>query len=405
MAKLDIDWFLLSVAAALGCAPAHQKTLPATAPPASAPAVASAAPVAPSSSSAQRPLLRVGISGDYAPFATTTNSATPAGFDVDLAKAAAQDLGFEVAWVTFRWPELAERVQSNAFDVAMSGVTWQPQRDVTGYMTRTVAHGGPCVLGDPQARRIAVNHGGILESWARGKFGQRELVVVDDNQSLPNLLASGTVGAIVTDSFERRAFQRPGVASQCEPALAQKVYWVTPLRSAELAPRLDAWLEANASRVQEAQRRWFGESQPLTATRHLVDLIARRFAFMPLVAGLKLTQNLPIEDKPRELEVLEATRQSARKRELPEAATLELFRLQIELSKAVQRRQNEPSTLDLGKQIRPALSSLGDRILAALVHARPTLGTLTSADLEALSPWLGAGERQQLLAALQAVAK
>jgi chorismate mutase len=261
------------------------------------------------------------------------------------------------------------------------------------------------VLGDAQARRIGVNHGGILESWARGKFGQRELIVVDDNQSLPNLLASGTVGAIVTDSFERRAFQRPGVPSQCEPALAQKVYWVTPLRSAELAPRLDAWLEANASRVQEAQRRWFGESQPLTATRHLVDLIARRFAFMPLVAGLKLARNIPIEDKPRELEVLEATRQSARKRELPEAATLELFRLQIELSKAVQRRQTEPSTLDLGKQIRPALSSLGDRILAALVEARPTLGTLASADLEALSPWLSPNERQQLLGALQAVAK
>jgi chorismate mutase len=288
----------------------------------------------------------------------------------------------------------------------MGGVSWQPARGVTGYLTRAVARGGPCVLGDARARRIAVNHGGILEAWARRHFSDRELVTVDDNLSLPGLLSGGRVGAIVTDSFERKSFERPGWAVACEPALTRKVYWVAPARAAELGVRLDAWLGAHGEQLQAARERWFGERQRFDATTHLVDLIARRFAFMPLVAALKAEQHLPIEDLAREREVLDGVRAGALRRGLPEAAVHELFAVQMELSKAVERRQTEATPLDFSKQVRPALTELGNRILDALVEARATqqLSTLTPADLELLSPWLSAEERARLLVRLRAIA-
>lgn len=363
----------------------------------------SASPVAPEPS---LPVLRVGTSGDYAPFSTRDAAGALSGFDIDLATELARDLGFELRWVPFRWPELGQKLAASEFDVAMGGVTWQPARDVAGYMTRAVARGGPCVLGDAAAPRVAVNRGGILEAWARAHLGGRELVTVDDNQSLPNLLAEGRVGAIVTDSFELHAFARPGWAHRCEPALARKVYWVGRAAPPELAARIDAWLVSHGERVQAAQQRWFGERQRLDATTHLIDLIARRFAFMPLVAARKAERNLPIEDLPREREVLAAVAASARREELPEQAAVELFSLQIELSKAVQRRQREPSSLDLGTQIRPALTALGDRILTALADARRAgqLAQLSLADVELLAPWLTPEEREGLLRALVAVA-
>lgn len=357
----------------------------------------------PSPSATPRPLLRVGTTGDYAPFSKRQSEGAPVGFDVDLAAALAQDLGFELRFVEVRWPELAARVSEGAFDIAMTGVTWQPARAVTGYMTRSVAHGGPCVLGDTQAHDIGVNHGGVLESWAKKRFADRNLVVVDDNLGLPALLASGRVQAIVTDSFERRSFERPGVRAQCEPALAQKVYWVAPARAAELGARVDEWLARHSEKIGVAQARWFGERQRLDAVTHIVDLLARRLAFMPFVAALKAARNLPIDDPPREAEVLEGVRRGAERLGLPEQPTLELFKLQIELSKAVQRRQSEPSTLDLKEQIRPALTDLGERILQGVVDARATkaLSNLGDSDLEAVSPWLLAEERQQLGNALR----
>lgn len=349
--------------------------------------------------------LRVGTSGDYAPFSTRDALGTRAGFDVELAEQLARDLGLELRWVSFRWPELSRQVAAGELDVAMGGVTWQPARGVTGYMTRAVARGGTCVLGDAAARRVAVNRGGVLEAWARGHLSDRELVTVDDNLSLPALLAQGRVGAIVTDSFERKAFERPGWASRCEPAHARKVYWVGPARAGELGGRIDAWLRGNGARVRAAQQRWFGEAQRLDSTTHLVDLMARRFAFMPLVAALKAQQNLPIEDLPREREVLDAVRRSALRLGLPEKAVRDLFALQISLSKDVQRRQSEPSTLDFASQVRPALTALGERILEALeeVRSEHRLAEVGVADLELLSPWLTPEERQRLLAALRAV--
>jgi cyclohexadienyl dehydratase len=351
-------------------------------------------------------VLRVGTSGDYAPFSTRDASGVPSGFDIELAEALAQDLGAELRWVAFRWPDLSRQLAAGEFDVAMGGVSWQPSRGVLGYMTRAVARGGPCVLGDAEALRVAVNRGGVLESWARGFFAGRELVTVDDNLSLPELLSSRHVGAIVTDSFELRSFARPGWAVRCEPARTRKVYWVAPAAGHELGPRIDEWLRAGAPRVQAAARRWFGEEQRLDPSSHLVDLLARRLELMPLVGGIKARLGLPIEDLPRELEVISASTQKAVRLALPEQPVRELFALQIELSKAVQRRQSIASSLDLASQLRPALDQLGERILQALVQARSdgAIARLELADLDLLAAWLDEGERRRVLVGLQALA-
>lgn len=390
----------ISIAMALGCAarstaPAASRTKPSLA----ASAVSSSTSPALGST---RPHLRVGTSGDYAPFSVRDAAGAIRGFDAEIAAALARDLGLELEWVSFRWPTLQRQLETGEFDVAMGGVTWQPTRGVVGYLTRAVARGGPCVLGDEQAQRVAVNQGGVLEAWARNHFANRQLVIVEENQTLPALLASGRAGAIITDSFERKAFERPGWKVRCEPALARKVYWLAP-NHAELAVRIEDWLRTHAERIESEQQRWFGERQPLSPLTNLSDLLARRMAFMPFVAGAKAKLAQPIEDLPREKLVLDAAAASARKVGLPEAQARDFFALQIELSKAVQRRMSEATTLDLAEQIRPALNELGDRILAAVVEARSAgqLAHGSLADLEVLSPWLTDGERQRLLDTLQ----
>jgi len=404
MAARIASYFLkaIALATALGCASQPQAPAPSRPPP----RVVSSASTSASSSAPTRPRLRVGTSGDYAPFSQRDASGAVHGFDAEIAAELARDLGLELEWVSFRWPTLQSQLENGDFDVAMGGVTWQPARGVLGYLTRAVARGGPCVLGDEQAKRVAVNHGGVLEGWARGHFADREVVVVEANETLPDLLASGRAGAIVTDTFERKAFQRPGWTVRCEPALARKVYWLAPHR-AELASRVDDWLRAHSGRLEGAQQRWFGERQPLNALSNLSDLLARRMAFMPLVAAAKAKLNLPIEDLPREKLVLDSTSTKAHALGLPEAGARDFFALQIELSKAVQRRTREAASLDLALQIRPALDALGDRILGAVVEARDAgeLAKSSAADLAVLSPWLDEGERQRLLETLRALGR
>src|SRR5579883_3071070 len=371
---------------------------------ASAPASAAARDAGGAARGDARPELRVGTSGDYAPFSVLAPPGDAVrGFDAELAESMANDLGLRLRWVIFRWSALARELADGRFDVAMAGITWQPARAVVGYMTGAVARGGACLVGDPKASRVAVNRGGALEAWSHAHLSDRELVVVDENRTLPELLAGARVGAIVTDSFEQRAFRRPGWALACEPPIARKVYWVGP-GHADLGPRIDGWLLAHRDAVQAAQERWFGERQRLDDVSDLVDLLARRVAFMPLVGDLKSKRGLPIEDVERERKVLEAAAASARARGVPEQPVRRLFELQIELGKAVQGRMRESSALDLEGQIRPALNELGARIIGALARAREAhaLPSCTLADLEPLSPWLSEGERALLLARLRA---
>ena len=346
--------------------------------------------------------LRVGTSGDYAPFSLSGN-----GFDVEVAGALAKDLGLHVEWVRFRWPELSSMIGAGRFDVAMGGITWRPERAVVGWMTRAVAQGGPCVVGDPAAALVAVNRGGVLEAWARRRFAAKSVVAVDDNRSMPMLLDGGAVGAFVTDSFELAGWRRLRAPAVCEPPRDRKVYWVAPARGAELGPRIDRWLANNEARLEEIRARWLGTRAPRDDLDDLIDQLARRLAFMPYVAAWKRAHGVPVADPAREKTVVADAEGAARAHGLDAASVRELFALQIDLAKAVERRSAlGAAPLDLEREIRPALSQIGERIverLAALAPLDPS--RLSDERLVPLGELLAPEEIAKLRGALAAVRK
>jgi cyclohexadienyl dehydratase len=354
-------------------------------------------------------VLRVGTSGDYPPFSVERDG-TRAGFDIELAERFAREAGFRIEWVTFRWPQLAADVAADRFDVAMGGVTATPDRAGVGYLTRAVLTSGPCVLGSAAPKRVAVNRGGALERWARQHFDGAEIRTVERNLSLPELLASGEVDAIVTDRFEKLHFERGDWPETCEAPTDRKVFWVAPARAGDLGPRLDAWLARNEAQVDAARVRWLGVSAHRTDSDHLLDLLARRLALMPAVARAKAQHGLAIEDPEREARVLASVRARARAAGLDAATVEDLFRLQIEISRRVQqtdaKARDAAPDLDLDQTLRPAIGALGDRIVSALAEQAPIPpASLDGADWAPLAVWLSEPERIALHDALLAVRK
>jgi cyclohexadienyl dehydratase len=358
--------------------------------------------------------LRVGVSGDYAPFSVLPDASpergalAPAGFDAELARLFARDAGFEIEWVRFRWPELAADLAADRFDVAMSGVTWTVERATQGWLTRATVATGPCWLGAETPARVGVNRGGALERFARRRFAGATITAVDANRSLPDLLQGGSVDAIVTDRFEIRSFRRGDWAEHCEPASERKVLWVSPPRAKDLGPRLDDWLARNEKAVDALRVRWLGGSAPRSDADHLIDLAARRLALMPAVARAKGARGQALVDPAREKQVLDAVRAQAKARRLDVDSVEALFRLQIELGTRVQQRATgaiaAAPSLDLGESLRPAISAIGDRIVDALAKSAPIAAeSLRAADAAPLATWLEAEEQESLRAALAAV--
>lgn len=349
-------------------------------------------------------VLRVGTSGDYAPFSMAygNNVATswkPQGFDIAVAEAYADDRNLEIVWIQFRWPDLRKDLARKRFDVAMSGVTQRPERSLVGHYTLPVATTGAVALVRDSKRfsktddlnrpgvTIGVNRGGHLERVTRERFPKAEIRAVIGNETVPQLLIDGEVDAVVTDTLEAPHWQlgRRGL-SRLGPFTRDEKSYLVRLDRPGLARDLNAWLiEAEAEGTLDGLRRTHlgrpARPQPAAPTMALLSSVAERLSLMPLVAASKQTSGRAIEDPDRENVVLQNAIRAVRKdaehegtRSPSQAALENFFRIQMEAAKAVQRATPETpeasraSRLDLASDLRPALDRIGSRMAFLLTH-------------------------------------
>ncbi|HIF95609.1 MAG TPA: transporter substrate-binding domain-containing protein [Myxococcales bacterium] len=367
-------------------------------------------------------VLRVGTSGDYAPFSITasgdvggdvsteTNAETDGnaqaryqGLGPDLARAYAKERNLRVHFVRFRWPDLVVDLEAGRFDVAMSGITVRPERSLAGRFTLPIALSGALALVPTQAPvheasdlnrpglRIAVNAGGHLERTARRLFARATVVPIANNAGVMDALAAGLADAVITDTREAPYWLEasPGLRA-IGPFTRDRKALLVAAEKPELARDLDDWLLAQESNGQMAARRTrylnaaatSGPGRPVLSA--LLAGIAERLALMPLVAEAKRASQTDVEAPAREAQVIEAALARVRQTEstagippnqqVGAAAVTELFVAQMAAAKSIQRSvlaqppplaSGPPPALD--SALRPALLRIGDRIARLIV--------------------------------------
>jgi len=349
-------------------------------------------------------VLRVGTSGDYAPFSLVTGEDPIVfeGFDVSVARAYAEERGLVLILERFRWPHLIRDLEANRFDVAMSGVTIVPDRSAVGRFSVPVVETGAVVLARQPERfpdldalnrsiiRIGVNAGGYLERVAGTRFRRATVVAIPDNAAVLDALLSADVHAVLTDSAEASVWLEAGEGLKLLGPLTRdrKAYLVRADRPG-LAADLDRWLlerEADGS-LDALRRRYLGDNarrgvaEPLAALLAAVD---ERLALMPIVGVAKRREGIALVAERREATVLaaavEAVREAAAAAKMPPPPrdlVLVAFRAQIEAAKQVQwaaikdSRYERPEVVPgVDAVLRPALLRIGEKI-ARLIVALP----------------------------------
>ena len=347
------------------------------------------------------PALRVGTSGDYAPFSVREVDGTHRGFSIDVAQRYATDRGLEIEWVPYRWPELSQGIAENRFDLAISGITVRPERSIAGRFSLPLMETGAVVLLrgedwggieglDQSVVRIGVNAGGHLERVAAAHFPRATRIAIPDNAAVLRALQDGAVEAVVTDSAEA-----PSWLAELPPAYAahgpftrdRKAALIAPGRP-QLAADFDAWLvererDGTLATLRETHfgpGPWPRTAEPLDALLAAVD---ERLALMPTIAVVKRRTGVPLEVPEREALVLDAAAASVAAaapaseedaRPAPDPVLVRaFFRAQMEAAKAVQRATvksdfevAEPLP-SLDAALRPALLRIGDRAARLLL--------------------------------------
>ena len=121
----------------------------------------------------------------------------------------------------------------------------------------------------------------------------------------------------------------------------------------------------------------------------ILVLIGQRLGYMDDVARNKWNSGAPIEDLPREREIIESLGRQAPAYGLDADIARDFFRAQIEASKIIQRtrfaewraRSQPPfkNMPDLRDTIRPALDALTPELMKALADGLPVLRTTAGA--------------------------
>jgi cyclohexadienyl dehydratase len=193
-------------------------------------------------------VLRVGLTGDYAPYSLRGPDGKITGADVTIAQVLAKDLGVGLEIVPTTWKSMTGDFEAGRFDIAMGGVSVTTGRAAIGAFSVTVMSDGkrPIVrcadkdhyisvaaIDQPDVR-VAVNPGGTNETFAKAHFPHAELKLYPDNRTIFDELAADHADVMVTDGAEVdfQARRHPGVLCPADVPHAfdnfEKAYWMTP---------------------------------------------------------------------------------------------------------------------------------------------------------------------------------
>lgn len=143
-------------------------------------------------------VLRVATTGDYKPFSYRTEEGGYAGFDVDMAQRLAESLGTKLVVVPTSWPNLMRDFADDRFDIAMSGISINLERQRQAYFSIPYLRDGktPITLCSEEARfqtleqidqpgvTAIVNPGGTNEKFARANLKKARILVHPDNVTI-----------------------------------------------------------------------------------------------------------------------------------------------------------------------------------------------------------------------------
>lgn len=204
--------------------------------------------------------LKVGLTGDYAPYSFRSRDGSIRGADALMAAGIARSLGVALEVVTTTWKSLQDDLLADRFDIAAGGITVTQDRAAIAEFSVPLVNDGkrPIVRCADRHRfttisaidnpgiKVVANAGGTNERFALANFSRATVTIYSDNRTIFNLLVDGRADAMITDGAEVDYQSRRHIGVLCPAAVRDsfdhtaKAYWMT--RDPALKSVVDAYL-------------------------------------------------------------------------------------------------------------------------------------------------------------------
>jgi cyclohexadienyl dehydratase len=206
--------------------------------------------------------LRIGTTGDYAPFSFEL-AGTLSGTDINRAIILATvKLHVRPVFIHTTWATMSDDLSHGAFDLAMGGVSITPAREAVGAFSAPYASGGKTILSrcadkqkfhrglaavDRPEVRVIVNPGGTNEQYVRSNLHRARIIVFPDNRGIFGELTAGHADVMITDDAEAdyQSTYRPGLCRGFPGTLTHSDKAIFMPRDPDLVKAVNDWLPSS----------------------------------------------------------------------------------------------------------------------------------------------------------------
>jgi polar amino acid transport system substrate-binding protein len=223
---------------------------------------------------AKRGVIRVGMDV-FVPWAMKDKKGELIGFEIDVAKQVAEDLGVKIEFVPTKWSGIIPALITGKFDVIIGGMTITPQRNLKINFTRPYYYAEQALLANISMTKgfkiedfnkpevtIAARLGSTAAVAAKKKFPNATLRLFDDEPAAVQEVRNGRVHAMVGAQPlpAHTAYDYPETLVSYDEVLLQESIGIGVRKGDhDTLNFFDNWIEIarNKGFIQDRHRYWF----------------------------------------------------------------------------------------------------------------------------------------------------
>jgi len=217
--------------------------------------------------------LHFAISAEYPPFEYMEQGELK-GFDIDLAKLIAKELGKEAVFDNMQFSSILPAVSFGQDEMAISTITITPERKVNldfsapyYFESMAVVFKKEQPLHSAQElahKKLACQLGTTMEIWTKKQVPTAELISMNNNNQAIEALKAGHVEAVIMDGAQGLVFSKknPGL-SYALIAQSDDGYGIALAKNSALTSQVNEALKKlqTSGAIQKLQQQWLGDSQ------------------------------------------------------------------------------------------------------------------------------------------------
>lgn len=163
----------------------------------------------------EKGVIRVGTTGDYRPFTHLVDGKYE-GYDIEVARHIATELGVEIEFVPTTWKALLDDLEDEKFDIAMGGISRNISRKLRAELSNPyLTYGKTPIVRTEDAKkytsldaidqkgvRVGVNIGGTNEKFADANIKNAEIIRYKGNLEVPEAVMAREVDVMISETPE-----------------------------------------------------------------------------------------------------------------------------------------------------------------------------------------------------------